>query len=90
MEKRVLGRTDWEVSAISFGAIKLPRARQKECTEVLNRALDLGVNFVDTADCYGDSEEKIGKALRHRRNEFYLATKVDQRDGKGLPRQRLR
>jgi len=83
MERRVLGRTGWEVSAISFGAIKLPRASQKECTEVLNRALDLGINFVDTADCYGDSEEKIGKALEHRRNEFYLATKIDQRDGRG-------
>ena len=83
MEKRVLGRTGWEVSAISFGAIKLPRARQKQCTEALNRALDLGINYIDTADCYGDSEEKIGKALKHRRNEFYLSTKIDQRDGKG-------
>jgi predicted aldo/keto reductase-like oxidoreductase len=83
MEKRILGRTGWEVSVISFGGIKLPRARQKQCTEVLNRALDLGINFVDTADCYGDSEEKIGKALKGRRDEFYLATKVDQRDGKG-------
>jgi len=83
MERRILGRTGWEVSAISFGAIKLPRASQKECTEVLNRALDLGINFIDTADCYGDSEEKIGKALKDRRNEFYLATKIDQRDGKG-------
>jgi len=83
MEKRVLGRTGWNVTVISFGAIKLPRASQEECTEVLNRALDLGVNFVDTADCYGDSEEKIGRALKRRRKEFYLATKVDQRDGEG-------
>ena len=83
MERRILGRTGWEVSAISFGAIKLPRSSQKECTEVLNRALDLGINFVDTADCYGDSEKKIGKALKHRRDEFYLATKVDQRDARG-------
>jgi len=83
MERRILGRTGWEVSAISFGGIKLPKASQKECTEVLNKALDMGINFVDTADCYGDSEEKIGKALNHRRDEFYLATKVDQRDAKG-------
>ena len=83
MEKRILGRTGWAVSAISFGAIKLPRASQRECTEVLNKALDLGINFVDTADCYGDSEVKIGKAIKHRRDEFYLATKIDQRDGKG-------
>ncbi len=83
MERRTLGRTGWEVSVISFGAIKLPRASQSECTEVLNKAIDRGINFVDTADCYGDSEEKIGKALKHRRNEFYLATKVDQRDAEG-------
>lgn len=86
MERRILGRTGWEVSAISFGAIKLPRANQEECTTVLNRALDLGINFVDTADCYGDSEEKIGKAIKHRRSEFYLATKIDQRDGPGARR----
>lgn len=83
MEKRVLGRTGWEITVISFGAIKLPRASKGEATEVLNRALDLGINFIDTADCYGDSEEKIGNALKNRRHEFYLATKVDQRDGKG-------
>ena len=43
MEKRVLGRTGWNVTVISFGAIKLPRASQEECTEVLNRALDLSL-----------------------------------------------
>jgi predicted aldo/keto reductase-like oxidoreductase len=84
MAKRILGRTGWKISVIGFGAIKLPQISQKECDSLLNRAIDLGINFVDTADCYGDSEEKIGKALNKRRGEFYLSTKVDERDGSGV------
>jgi predicted aldo/keto reductase-like oxidoreductase len=84
MQKRVLGRAGWQISVIGFGAIKLPQISQKECDVLLNRAIDLGINFVDTADCYGDSEEKIGRALNRRRNEFYLSTKIDERDGSGV------
>ena len=84
MEKRILGKTGWSVSAISFGAIKLPRVSLKECETLLNRALDSGINYIDTADCYGDSEEKIGQALKKRRQEFILSTKVDERDGPGV------
>jgi len=86
MQKKILGRTGWAVSVIGFGAIKLPRVGMKECGDLLNRALDAGINFIDTADCYGDSEEKIGQALKQRRQEFYLATKVDERDGPGVRR----
>lgn len=86
MRKRILGRTGWKISAIGFGAIKLPQISQKECDPLLNRAIDLGINFVDTADCYGDSEEKIGRVLARRRKEFYLSTKVDERDGQGVLR----
>jgi predicted aldo/keto reductase-like oxidoreductase len=84
LEKRKLGRTDWEISVIGFGAIKLPQIGHRECDILLNRAIDLGINFVDTADCYGDSEEKIGKALSKRRKEFYLSTKIDERDRVGV------
>jgi predicted aldo/keto reductase-like oxidoreductase len=84
MNRRKLGKTGWDVSVMSFGAIKLPRLSQRACDVILNRALDEGINFVDTADCYGDSEEKIGKVLRHRRQEFYLSTKIDERDGSGV------
>jgi len=86
MHKRRLGTTDWELSVIGFGAIKLPRISQRECDNLLNRALDGGINFIDTADCYGDSEEKIGNALRQRRTEFYLSTKIDERDADGVGR----
>jgi predicted aldo/keto reductase-like oxidoreductase len=84
MEKRILGRTGWKISTIGFGAIKLSKISQKECHLLLNQALDLGINFIDTADCYGDSEEKIGNALRERRKEFYLSTKIDERDSYGV------
>jgi predicted aldo/keto reductase-like oxidoreductase len=84
MKKRILGITGWEISIIGFGAIKLPQVSQRDCNILLNRAIDLGINFVDTADCYGDSEEKIGKALMKRRKEFYLSTKIDERDRVGV------
>jgi predicted aldo/keto reductase-like oxidoreductase len=84
MQKRTLGKTGWEISVIGFGAIKLPLISKKECEILLNRAIDRGINFVDTADCYGNSEEKIGHALRRRRKEFYLSTKIDERDGSGV------
>jgi predicted aldo/keto reductase-like oxidoreductase len=84
MQKRTLGKTGWEISVIGFGAIKLPLISHKECEILLNKAIDGGINFVDTADCYGDSEEKIGLALKGRRREFYLSTKIDERDGTGV------
>ena len=84
MRKKILGKTGWSVSTIGFGAIKLPRISLKECESLLNRALDSGINYIDTADCYGDSEEKIGQVLKKRRQEFYLSTKVDERDGPGV------
>jgi len=86
VQKRILGKTDWKISIIGFGTIKLPLLSQKECDVLLNKAIDGGINFVDTADCYGDSEEKIGRALRHRRKEFYLSTKIDERDANGVCR----
>ena len=84
MQKRTLGKTGWKLSVIGYGAIKLPRISQKECDVLLNEAMDGGINFMDTADCYGDSEEKIGLALRGRRKEFYLSTKIDERDAIGV------
>lgn len=80
MQYRRLGKTGLDVSIIGFGAIKLPNVEYDEAEAALNRALDLGVNFVDTARNYKDSEEKIGRALEARRNEYYLATKSSARD----------
>jgi predicted aldo/keto reductase-like oxidoreductase len=75
MMKRKLGRTGLEVSIIGFGGLKLPLIDKDTAHKVLNRALDLGINYFDTARGYGDSEEKIGLAISDRRNEFYISTK---------------
>lgn len=62
---------------------------RKEAEGILNLALDAGINFIDTAREYGDSESKIGDAISHRRNEYVLATKVlvgDNQQGEDLVR----
>lgn len=84
MEKRRLGRTNLEVTAISFGGLPMQRCDFAEAAQVLNAALDAGINFVDTARAYTDSEEKIGRAISARRQEFYLATKSMARDRAGM------
>jgi len=86
MRYRDLGKTGLKVSVIGFGAIKLPQISEKQASEVLNLALDLGINFIDTARNYGDSERKIGMALRKRRDEFYIATKTAARTYEGAMR----
>jgi len=75
MEKRRLGKTEILASVIGFGGIKLPIVEQDDATELLNKALDMGINYVDTARGYRDSEVKIGTAISHRRDEFFISTK---------------
>ena len=84
MQKRTLGRTGLDVSIIGFGAIKLPGVNIDDCARILNRALDLGVNYIDTARNYRDSEEKIGPVLKKRRSECFIASKSSTRDAAGL------
>lgn len=84
MEKRTLGRTGLPVTAISFGALPVQRCTLEEAGPVLHAALDAGINFVDTARAYTDSEEKIGVHLAARRGEFYLASKSMARDRTGM------
>lgn len=85
MVYRKLGRTGWEVSAISFGAWAIGgtwgEVDDKESMEALHRALDLGVNFFDTADVYGDgrSERLLASLRRGRKERFYVATKAGRR-----------
>jgi len=79
MEKRRLGRTGLEVTIIGFGALPIQRCDMREAGEVLNAALDSGINFVDTARAYTDSEEKIGASIAGRRKEYILASKSLQR-----------
>ena len=86
MNYRALGRTGWNVSEVSFGAWAIGSAwgevNDDESIAALHRAIDLGVNFIDTADVYGDghSECLVAQVLRDRRGErIYVATKAGRR-----------
>lgn len=82
LEKRRLGKTGLEVTVFGFGAIKFPHISAEQAAAALERALDLGVNFIDTARGYGDSEVKIGPVLKRRRDQVYIATKTGKRTAK--------
>src|SRR3954451_13246364 len=81
MEHRALGRTGVEVSPLCLGTMMFGdwgNRDHDDSIRVIHRALDAGINFVDTADVYsrGESEEIVGKALKDRRDDVVLATKV--------------
>lgn len=81
MHYRPLGRTGIKVSPYCLGAMmfgKMANPDHDECVRMIHRALDAGINFIDTADVYsrGESEEIVGKALKGRRDDVVLATKA--------------
>ena len=75
---RNFGNTGLRISALGFGAGEIGdyAVSEKESEKILNTVLDLGITFIDTARGYYASEERIGKYISHRRNEFILSTKV--------------
>jgi 1-deoxyxylulose-5-phosphate synthase len=86
MKKNRLGQSDLLVSEIGFGCMSLP-LEQAQSTKLLHRALELGVNFFDTADLYqaGQNEIMVGNAFKGMRDKIILASKVGNRlndDGK--------
>ena len=96
MRRRKLGRTGLEVSEISLGTVEIGmdygigaggtamRPSESDAARLLGRALDLGINFIDTARAYGDSEAIIGRTLQARRREFVLCSKVSSYYGRNL------
>jgi aryl-alcohol dehydrogenase-like predicted oxidoreductase len=85
MQYRELGRTGWQISTVSFGAWAIGAAwgsvEDKDSLAALHRAVDLGVNFIDTADVYGDgrSERLLAQLRRERSEKIYIATKAGRR-----------
>ncbi|OGD58977.1 hypothetical protein A3K78_10740 [Candidatus Bathyarchaeota archaeon RBG_13_52_12] len=75
MKKVTLGRTSLKVSRVGIGGIPIQRPPISEAVKVIHRALDLGINLIDTSIGYGDSEIRIGQALKGRRDEAIIATK---------------
>ncbi|MGH2694457.1 MAG: aldo/keto reductase [Actinomycetota bacterium] len=91
MVYRTLGTTGLKVSVHCLGAMMFGmwgNTDENECESMVHRALDAGINFIDTADVYsqGQSEEIVGKALKGKRDEVVLATKVHGKMGEGLNR----
>ncbi len=84
MPTRVLGKTRARVSAVAFGCGSrfLMYKQEDKALEAVNRALDLGITYLDTAFGYGNglSEERIGKVMRTRREKVFLATKINIRN----------
>lgn len=81
------GNLGVHVSELGFGGseIGFGDVPQSDVDLLLNTALDLGVNVIDTAECYSESESKIGRAVSHRRSEFFLFTKCGHSRVEGLP-----
>lgn len=84
MEKNRLGRTNFHLSKIGIGTVQFgldygftEKKTQDKVDEILSYANEKGVNFIDTARSYGDSEEKIGKFLEQNKNQFIIATKLE-------------
>lgn len=87
MEKRAYGKTGMQVSVLGFGGAEIGfgGAAQRDVDRLLGSALDAGLNLIDTAECYKNSEELIGRAVADRRGDYFLFTKCGHAAGLDLP-----
>ncbi len=78
MQMKPYGRSGLDVSVLGLGAGQVgdEKLLESDAAQLLNTALDLGITLIDTARGYGQSEDRIGRHLSHRRAEFVLSTKV--------------
>jgi predicted aldo/keto reductase-like oxidoreductase len=84
MRLRRLGRTNIEVFPIAFGGIPIQRVNEETAVETVKRAIELGINLIDTARGYTDSEIKIGKALKDVDKKIYISSKSANRTKDGI------
>jgi predicted aldo/keto reductase-like oxidoreductase len=87
MEMRLLGRTGERVSAFGFGGIVVKGMAQAEANNIVAEAVDARINYFDVAPTYGDSQQKLGPALKPYRSKVLLTCKTDLRDAAGARRQ---
>jgi len=76
LEKVRLGRTNIMVSRVAFGGIPIQRVSEDFAVSVVKKCISLGINFIDTANAYTTSEQRIGKAISGKRNKLIIATKT--------------
>jgi aryl-alcohol dehydrogenase-like predicted oxidoreductase len=83
MERRILGKTGLEVSALGLGTSEIgyEEVTPRAIDQLLGSALDAGLNLIDTAACYGDAEEAIGRAIGARRRDYLIMTKCGHASG---------
>jgi predicted aldo/keto reductase-like oxidoreductase len=84
MDTLRLGKSELMVSRIGFGGIPIQRLTEEEAVSVVSTCVDLGITFLDTANAYTTSEERIGKAIAGRRQHLLIATKSGSRDRAGM------
>jgi aryl-alcohol dehydrogenase-like predicted oxidoreductase len=82
-DRAPFGRTGHQSSRVIFGAAALGSMRQERADEVLTTLLEFGVNHIDTAASYGDSELRVAPWMAEHREQFFLATKTGERSGDG-------
>jgi hypothetical protein len=80
MQKMTLGKTGLQVTKLGLGSVQLAKISTEEAVRVVHTGLDLGITFIETARSYWDAEEKIGKAIKGRRDKIVLATKAQTKD----------
>jgi len=83
--KRIFGRTGAQVTILGLGGEGILRTHglEREAYDLINRALDLGITYCESARAYDGSESYYGKALRERRSEVFLTSKSHARDKSG-------
>jgi predicted aldo/keto reductase-like oxidoreductase len=85
MKKVRFGKTGLMVSRVAFGGIPIMRVSKDEAVKIVRKTIDLGINFIDTAHGYTDSEEKIGEAIKGtRREDLVIASKSPAKDKKAF------
>ena len=86
MQYRVLGKSNLKVSVVGFGGIPVQRISKEEAKDIIIKAEEFGINFIDTARGYSVSEEFIGEALEGRRDNWIIASKTMARDKDAMKR----
>ena len=86
MKYRTLGKTQLNISEVGCGGIPIQHISQEEVNKLVDKMIELGINFIDSARGYTISETMFGKALLGKRDKFYLATKSMSRNYEDMKR----